>query len=389
MSTIEGGPGASGFVERVKALLLRPGAAFAEIDREPATIGGLYRGWVVPLALVPAVCGLIGSLVFGYGAFGITMKPSLVGAIATAVLGFLVQLAMVYLMALVVEALAPNFGGRKERIQAFKLVAYGSTAAWLAGVFQLYPPLAWLGIVGLYSLYLYFKGLPVLMKAPQEKALPYTAVVVIIAFVIALVLGAITGPIVAMTALGSPSLRASGEVAIPGAGKIDMSELEKSTRQLEEAAARIRSGEGVQPVEPDALKTYLPDQVAGYARSEVSTGSGGAAGLSGSAADGTYVKGASSLKLSVTDLGSAAPLAAMAGAFNISTSTEKNGSYEKARKIDGRMTFEKLEDGRGEYGVLVGDRFLVQASGDGVGMAELKAAVAAVDAAALEVLARS
>lgn len=383
MSTVEGGPDASGMVRRAKALLLQPTATWTVIEGEAATVGGIYKGWVIPLALIPAVCGLIGSLVFGYGAFGVTVRPNPVSAITAAVVGFLIQLGLVYVVALAVEALAPNFGGRKDRVQALKVVAYGSTAAWLAGVFQLFPPLAFLGIAGLYSLYLFYRGLPIVMKTPADKAAGYTAVVVIIAVVISLIAAAATAPLLAMNAKN----QISGELSVPG-GKIDLSELESSTKQLEEAARRIESGEGAVAVEPDSLKAFLPPAAAGFARTEVSTGSGGAAGMSGSAADGTYVKGASSIKLSVTDLGSAAPLAAMAGALNISTSKESNGSYEKAHKVDGRMTFEKMDGDHGEYGVLVGDRFLVQASGDSVGMAELKAAVAAVDAAALEKLSR-
>ena len=41
-----------------------------------------------------------------------------------------------------------------------------------------------LGILGVYSLYLLYLGLPVLMKSPKEKALGYTLVVVLAAIVL-------------------------------------------------------------------------------------------------------------------------------------------------------------------------------------------------------------
>lgn len=396
MSTVEGGPSASGMVQRVRNLLLKPGPTWAEIDAEPATIGGLYRSWVIPLALIGPVCGLIGSVVFGVTVFGITAKAPLVPALLQAVIGFGLQLVMVYVMALIIDALAPTFNGQQNRIQAFKVTAYGGTAAWLGGVFGIFPALAGLGVLaGLYSLWLYFKGLPVLMKTPADKALPYTALIVVIAIVLWLVIGAVAGSVAMMSGgmnrMMSDNGTVSGQVTIPGVGKVDMAELEASTKALEEAAKRAESGEGLAAVDPEMLKAHMPAAVAGYTRTELSSGASAAAGLSGSGVEGTYAKGDAILRLSVTDLGSAAPLAAMAGAFNVSSTNERAGSYEKTGKVDGRMTFEKLDrdGGHGEYGVLVADRFLVQASGDGVSMTELKAAVGAVNASALEGLADS
>jgi hypothetical protein len=98
-----------------------------------------------------------------------------------------------YVLALIIDALAPTFDGQRNQIQALKVAAYSSTAAWVAGIFALIPWLGVLGILGLYSLYLLYLGLPVLMKAPREKALPYTAVVILAAIVLFMVIGMIVG----------------------------------------------------------------------------------------------------------------------------------------------------------------------------------------------------
>lgn len=194
MSTVEGGPSASNLVERARSLILQPTATWAVIDGEPATVAGLYKGWVMPLAAIPAVCGLIGGLMFS-GALGVA------GVIAGAVVSYLLTLAMVYVLALIIDALAPSFGGQKNPLQAFKVAAYSGTAGWLAGVFQLIPALAWLGIVGLYSIYLMYRGLPLLMKVPEDKALGYTALTVLAMIVLFLIIGAVTAPIVLMSRL--------------------------------------------------------------------------------------------------------------------------------------------------------------------------------------------
>ena len=76
--------------------------------------------------------------------------------------------------------LAPTFGGEKNFIQSLKLVAYSSTAAWLAGIFQSarYARRARGPDRRLYSLYTFYLGVSVMKKCPQDKAVGYTVVVV-------------------------------------------------------------------------------------------------------------------------------------------------------------------------------------------------------------------
>jgi Yip1-like protein len=178
-------------VDRVKAILLMPKNAWATIDSEPATVGSLYTGYAIPLAAIPAVAGFIGLSVIGIGVLGSRLKVPMGTGLTWAVVQYIGALVGVFVLALIIDALAPSFGGQKNQIQALKLAVYSATASWLAGIFNLIPGLAILGILGLYSLYLLFLGLPVLMKAPAEKALGYTIVVVISAVVIFMVIGMI------------------------------------------------------------------------------------------------------------------------------------------------------------------------------------------------------
>jgi hypothetical protein len=150
------------------------------------------------LAAIPAVAGFIGASIIGYGTvFGVSVRIPIAQGIAGAVVGYALSLGGVYVLALIIDALAPNFNGSKNMNQALKLAVYSSTASWLAGIFSLIPGLGILGLLGLYSLYLLFLGLPVLMKAPEDKAVAYTAVTVVCALVISVVIGAITAGIMA------------------------------------------------------------------------------------------------------------------------------------------------------------------------------------------------
>jgi hypothetical protein len=201
-------------VDRAKNIIMRPKAEWPVIDAEPDTIGDIYRRYVIVLAAIPPLAGVIGMLVFGIRAFGITYRPPAGYVITNAVVQYVLSLVMVYVLALIIEALAPSFGGTKDRVKAFKVAAYGATAGWLAGIFGLIPNLAFLGLLGLYSLYLYYTGLPVLMKVSQDKAIGYVLAVIVAAVVLFFVVGYITAALVGAFA-GSP-IGPAGSISLTG-----------------------------------------------------------------------------------------------------------------------------------------------------------------------------
>jgi Yip1 domain len=185
-------------LERVKRILLTPKEEWQVIDSEPATLASLYTGYIIPLAAIGPIAQAIGYSVFGVSVpFMGTYRTPVGSAITGAVVTFALTLLGVYVLALVIDALAPTFSGTRNQIQALKVAAYSSTASWLAGIFALIPGLRVLGILGLYSLYLLYLGLPVLMKSPQEKALGYTVVVIIAAIVLFMLVGLVAGRFVA------------------------------------------------------------------------------------------------------------------------------------------------------------------------------------------------
>ena len=184
-------------VDRVKKILIQPKTEWPVISAEPHTVQGLYTGYIMILSAIPPLAAFIGLSMIGASAFGTTYRVPIGAGIAHLVVSYLLGLAMVYVVALIIDALAPTFGGEKNFMQAFKVAAFTPTAAWVAGIFSIIPVLGILGIIGgLYSLYLLFLGLPVLMKAPAEKAVPYTVVVIIAIIVIAVVCAALAGLVV-------------------------------------------------------------------------------------------------------------------------------------------------------------------------------------------------
>ena len=182
--------------ERVKGILLNPRAEWSIIEREPGDVAYLFMNYVAILAAIPAVCGFIGGSLIGISLPGLgTVRVPIVTGLVGAVVGYLLTFAMVYIVALLADLLAPTFQGQKNPENALKLVVYSYTPAWLAGVFLLIPSLGFLAILGLYGLYLLWCGIPPLMKAPQEKSIVYTLAIIVCAIVIGLIVGLVQAAI--------------------------------------------------------------------------------------------------------------------------------------------------------------------------------------------------
>ena len=185
-------------VERVKRILLSPQTEWEVIAAEPATVAELYTKYIVPLAAIGPIAQFIGYSLFGISVFGTTYRVPVGAGLTTAIVSYVLVLAGTYVLALIIDALAPTFNGQRNQIQALKVAAYSSTASWVAGVFALIPGLRILTLLGLYSCYLLYLGLPVLMKTPRDRALVYTGIVIIAAIVVFVITGTIASRFMTM-----------------------------------------------------------------------------------------------------------------------------------------------------------------------------------------------
>lgn len=188
-------------VNRVKNILLQPQSEWQVIEPEQTDPQTLYTSYIMILALIPAVAGLIGT------AFMVSFMGGRVGMgfmVGAAIMQYLLSLVMVFVVAFIADLLAPSFDGQKNLNQALKLTAYAMTAAWVAGIFTLIPMLGWLLSLlgGLYALYLFYLGAPLLMKVPAAKTVGYTVVVVLVAIVVSFIIGMINAGILGMGAVG-------------------------------------------------------------------------------------------------------------------------------------------------------------------------------------------
>jgi hypothetical protein len=177
---------------RVRAILVEPAAEWMRIEKEPGAAAHLLIAYVALLALIPAVFGFIGACVVGAAVPGAgVVRAPLFSGFFGAIFGYVMTCATVLVLALVIDLLAPTFAARRDFESAFKLAAYAYTPVWLAGIFLLAPGLRFLGLTGFYGGYILWRGLPRLMKTPEDKSLVYAAVIVACALAFFVVAGAV------------------------------------------------------------------------------------------------------------------------------------------------------------------------------------------------------
>jgi hypothetical protein len=371
-------------VLRVARLLVSPAREWDRIDAEPARVPELL-GYVGVLAAIPPTAKVLGFQRFGHG-----MIP-LVPTVAGAVVQYALSLIAVFVLALAIYALAPSFDGRRDRAQALKMAAYGGTGYWVFGVLCLFPLLG--GVGGAVSAYLYHVGLPRLMKAPKEKALLYmlaTAGCALALFVaVSMVANLVAGQVAAsrQSIMKNPSVSAAVSAAAERelVAAIDK-QVEAAIKAQADAEARAKTEAMNAPI--PGLIALLPNEVASYDRFVGQSEGADTASDATSIVD--YVWGSSRFTLAITDLGAMSVADNIAKAAQAPSLHKSATGYERIEKLGGRLVTERW-DGvtkSGHYGMVVANRFVIEASGHDVGVDVLKQAVNAVDASRLEVLAR-
>jgi hypothetical protein len=399
-------------IQRAKNICLTPATEWPVIATEPATPKDLLGEYAAPLAAIGAIAGFIGGAIIGrtlpfVGHYRVPMVSAFVAAIFT----FGMALVGVFVLSLVIDALAPTFGGEKNRTQALKLAVYSYTPAWIAGVLQIFPLLSILGIfAALYGIYLLYLGLPHLMRSPQDKSIPYTVVVLVCAIVLSIVITGIGAMVVGAGMVGPGALSSSSEDAKfdkdSPMGKLDAlgKKLEESNKKMAAAGksgdpnaqaaaameglgALLGGGKRVDPIGIDQLKPLVPETFGGLPKTASSAEKNGIAGLMVSRAEATYSDGADKrVTLEISDTGGVSGIMALAGWAGVEGESEDDNGSERTHKENGRLTHEKRSKsgGTNEFAVVLGDRFVVTAKGRGVDLDALKAAVGSLDLAKLE-----
>jgi hypothetical protein len=404
-------------VERAKNIILTPKTEWPVVAGESTAPAQLIAGYVLPLAAIAAIAGFIGMSLLGAGLGMLGVRIPLAWGLVSAIYHLVMAVVMVYVMAFIIDALAPTFGGQKSFPQALKVAAYTYTPVWVMSIVTIIPFLGILVLLAaIYAIYLLYLGLQLVTQAPKEKAAGYTAVVVIVGIVVAVVVNAIGGVLMGLGVAGGAGMMHMGGAAAPSVTYEPgsrMAKLQEFSKKMEEANQRmdaaqksgdsgkqaqaalsalgtaISGGSGVEPVQLDQLKPFVPETFAGLPRTNLNTDRSGVKGLMVAKAEATYSDNAGkSVTLEVTDTGGAAGLVGLASWMGVQGEHEDNYRKTVTRQQGDNTVHEEVrKDGSGaQYSVILARRFVVSARGHGVGLDALKSGVASVDLAKLAAL---
>jgi len=149
----------------------------------------------------------------------------------------------------------------------------------------------------------------------------------------------------------------------------------------------INGGKGnVATLPREELKTYLPASVGSLARSSAESSAGSFAGISGTSASANYGAGNGTVSIDLTDAANAGGLTAIVDVVMNNVQSENDEGYEKTTELGDVKVHEKWTNAgkHSELIGIVGGRFAVSVTGDGVDMGTAEQAFQAVDIAKLE-----
>jgi len=395
-------------IARAKNLLLQPRTEWLRIDDEPAGVGRTVARTLLPLAAIPAVCSAVGLCLIGLRGGGATLRlPWSVGAVQALALYALAVVGLA-VVAMITSMVAPSFGGRSDPARGFKLAVHGATAALLGGVFLLVPALAPLALLAaLYSAYLVFTGLPVIMRCAPKRSVPYTAVVVLAGAVVGLLGNS------AMTHFLSAGL-GGAQIALRTPGgmvQLDAAGLATASQQMADAAQRMANAsekqsaaiqaqkQGTPPVAVDAdkgvvpaaaLKAALPETLGPFGRRSIEMQGGRVGDREASNAKADYASGDQRLRVELTDLGHMRKLMAEAGAV-VQGERENAVESERTWQEGGRILHENYrKDGSyAQVTTTLRNGVVAELTGQRMSLDEVKAASSQLDLNLLENLRRA
>ncbi len=186
--------GNTNLVQRVINIITKPKQEWYVIAGEQPNAMKLIGGYALILALIPAVSAFLRHGVIGYSILGNAYR-SIGSGIQFGLVQLLTAVIGVYLLAWVIDLLAPSFNSEKNFGRSLQLAVYSSTPQWVAGILLLLSTTMGMLIMllGLYAIYLLAVGMPVLKSTPKDKVVGYVVLVIVAMIVITLVMALILG----------------------------------------------------------------------------------------------------------------------------------------------------------------------------------------------------
>lgn len=183
-------------IARCKLVLLDPKGCWSQIASEASSPIQLLKSIYLPLAVLGAVCLVVGLSLFGITVpfFG-TFRPGFSSLIGQALSWPVLSTVGLFVTSFIIEKLAPHFDGTADFNKSFSFFVHASIPYLLGQCFALIPGLWSVGfrVGALYALYLIYCGFTSMVQVPEEKRVPFVVTTLIVAIVVQMVINSISG----------------------------------------------------------------------------------------------------------------------------------------------------------------------------------------------------
>lgn len=117
-------------INRAISILKSPLTELTKVKSEGINKNDIIKRYIAILALIPAIAYIIGKGIvgvdLGFESFKYPIETAVVGGILT----YMLDIVNVYVIGIVITALAPSFASKQDENHAMKLAAYSATAGW-------------------------------------------------------------------------------------------------------------------------------------------------------------------------------------------------------------------------------------------------------------------
>ncbi len=189
-------------IPRVQGILFKPKEEWEKIKKQTLSISDLFTKYALILVAIPAVAQFIGRGIIGYSVPFVGWVRSGIGrALLHSILFYVLTVGAVYLLGIIINALAPSFDSKPNQDKAMNLAVFSMTPAWIAGILYIIPQLSILVfLASLYGIYIFYLGFSsTIMETPKEKVVGYFVVTIIVSIVLYVIIGLVLGAIFAVS----------------------------------------------------------------------------------------------------------------------------------------------------------------------------------------------
>lgn len=169
-------------LQRIRSLILFPKWEWKTINLEKRPLKDVFMSFAFPLILIGAASQFIGSFLFVKNEMDIDAYRFSLPLIHAGYFIF-VQVVSLMLTTVFVFGLSEKFLSEKDYSRSGKLVVYSFTPVYLLYILaNLHVSLGFLMIPALYSIVLFWTGLPIMIHTPARKVPAYVFIIFISVF---------------------------------------------------------------------------------------------------------------------------------------------------------------------------------------------------------------